>query len=179
VRRFLPLVLRTVGVIICLSAAIVALFLRTVDKDLPPCSVTTEFFPCGNQIDYRIWLRIGFLGAGVGVSIALFILARRIERRLGTQRPIPTEVDVLVTDGDDALIARGAHLRGERPTPIARLTLSGGAVLRENIWPTESDLGSPVILPGGEIGLLTSWWNEDDGSAWRWTIELSNHRDVD
>lgn len=92
---------------------------------------------------------------------------------------LPTEVDVLVTDGDDALIARGARLRGERPTPIARLTLSGGAVLRENIWPTESDLGSPVILPGGEIGLLTSWWNEDDGSAWRWTIELSNHRDVD
>jgi hypothetical protein len=32
-----------------------------------------------------------------------------------------------------------------------------------------------VILPGGEIGILTAWWNADDGSEWRWSIELRNH----
>lgn len=89
---------------------------------------------------------------------------------------LPTEVDVWVTDDDDVLIAAATRLRGEQSTPIARLTLSDGKVLRDNVWPQDSDLGCPVILPGGEIGLLTSWWNEDDGSSWRWTIELSNHR---
>ena len=52
--RFLPFVLRTVAVIVCLGAAMAALFLRTGESDLPPCSVTTEFSPCGHQTDYRM-----------------------------------------------------------------------------------------------------------------------------
>jgi hypothetical protein len=42
------------------------------------------------------------------------------------------------------------------------------------VWPSEDDLGTPVILPGGEVGILTAWWHEGDRSAWRWSIELSN-----
>jgi hypothetical protein len=33
-----------------------------------------------------------------------------------------------------------------------------------------------VVLPGGEAGVLTAWWNAEDGSAWRWSVEFSNRR---
>ncbi len=26
-------------------------------------------------------------------------------------------------------------------------------------------------------GLLTAWWNADDGSSWRWSVEFYNHRE--
>ena len=58
---------------------------------------------------------------------------------------------------------------------MSRLTI-GDTRDRENIWPTDDDFGTPVILPGGEIGVLTAWWNAEDESEWRWSIELSNHR---
>jgi hypothetical protein len=32
-----------------------------------------------------------------------------------------------------------------------------------------------VILPGGEAGILKSWWHADDHSEWRWQIEFYNH----
>jgi hypothetical protein len=52
----------------------------------------------------------------------------------------------------------------------------GGRIERENVWPTDADIGGLVILPGGEIGELLSWWNAEDGSAWRWRVEFSNER---
>ncbi|MEP7060144.1 MAG: hypothetical protein ABI828_05380 [Actinomycetota bacterium] len=27
---------------------------------------------------------------------------------------------------------------------------------------------------GGEVGILRSWWNAEDGSQWTWTVELHN-----
>jgi hypothetical protein len=33
-----------------------------------------------------------------------------------------------------------------------------------------------VILPGGEAGILTSWWHAPDHSQWRWQLELSNRQ---
>jgi hypothetical protein len=55
------------------------------------------------------------------------------------------------------------------------LNAKGASITREDRWPAESDLGALVLLPGGEVGTLTSWWNADDGSEWRWQIELYNH----
>ena len=37
------------------------------------------------------------------------------------------------------------------------------------------DLGRLVILPGGEAGILKSWWHADDHSEWRWQLEFYNH----
>ena len=89
----------------------------------------------------------------------------------------PDTLAVTVRQGDDRVIARGEPLRREGPyLPMTRLTLSGDAVTREDRWPTESDLGALVILPGGEVGVLTAWWNAPDGSAWRWSVEFSNAR---
>jgi hypothetical protein len=89
---------------------------------------------------------------------------------------LPEKVDVVVRDGSERVVARGEGLGGEEPTPMARLRIDGDRVTRESLWPTEQDQGSPVLLPGGEIGVLTSWWNAADHSSWRWQLELSNSR---
>ncbi len=79
--------------------------------------------------------------------------------------------------GDDRVVARGEALAAPAATcPMTRLALEGEAITREDRWPTEADLGTVVILPGGEAGILTAWWNEEDGSAWRWSVEFSNRR---
>jgi hypothetical protein len=90
---------------------------------------------------------------------------------------LPRKVSVTVRQGDDRVLGRGEGLtRGGRFVPMTRLRLDGDAVTREDRWPTESDLGGIVILPGGEAGVLTAWWNANDGSAWRWSVEFSNRR---
>ncbi|HEX9374274.1 MAG TPA: hypothetical protein VF897_24885 [Roseiflexaceae bacterium] len=67
-------------------------------------------------------------------------------------------------------------LRRTDDTPIARLTRRGRQVEREDIWPGAADIGHPVILPGGEVGMLTAWWNDERRQEWRWSIELYNHK---
>lgn len=90
---------------------------------------------------------------------------------------VPIRVSVTVRQGDDQVIARGEALeRSGNYLPMTRLALEGAAVTREDRWPTSADLGAIVILPGGEAGVLTAWWNAEDGSAWRWSVEFSNRR---
>jgi hypothetical protein len=89
----------------------------------------------------------------------------------------PPTLSVAVRDSDEQLIARGEGLarKGER-LPMTRLWIDGHAIHREDRWPTPTDLGIPVLLPGGEVGILTAWWHADDGSEWRWSVEFYNHR---
>jgi hypothetical protein len=90
----------------------------------------------------------------------------------------PDRLAVTVRSGDDRVTARGEPLeRQGRGYPMTRLSVEGDAVKREDRWPTDADLGALVILPGGEVGVLTAWWNAEDGSAWRWSVEFSNRRD--
>lgn len=88
----------------------------------------------------------------------------------------PPVLTVTVRDGEGHVLAVGKDLAATGDTPIARLTRRGGTVTREDIWPAEADLGQLVLLPGGEVGTLTQWWHAEDHSAWRWQIELYNHR---
>lgn len=88
---------------------------------------------------------------------------------------LPERVTVTVSDEDGTVVAKGEEVSGGEPRPMARLWLRGDRVERENVWPDKSDLGRPVILPGGEVGVLKHWENDDDGSAWRWQVEFSNH----
>jgi hypothetical protein len=90
---------------------------------------------------------------------------------------LPRKVSVTVRQGDDRVLARGEGLvRAGHHLPMTRLRLEGDAVDREDRWPTDADLGEIVILPGGEAGILKAWWNAEDGSAWRWSVEFSNRR---
>jgi hypothetical protein len=88
--------------------------------------------------------------------------------------PAILRVDVL--DDHGALLARSDRLQRTAETPVARLRRQSGRIERMDIWPVEDDIGLPVILAGGEVGILTAWWNDHDRQAWRWSVELYNHK---
>lgn len=88
----------------------------------------------------------------------------------------PESLRVEVRDDDGNQIAFADGLKQTNDRPIARLTRSNGKITRLDLWPTDDDIGLPVILPGGEVGILKSWWNADDGSEWRWSVEFYNQR---
>jgi hypothetical protein len=82
-------VLRAVAIGIVVGACLTALVLRTGEEDLVPCSLFTEFTPCGHQTDYRIPTRIGIVALGVVFTAVLFRLARRLDERT----TLPTRSD--------------------------------------------------------------------------------------
>ena len=88
----------------------------------------------------------------------------------------PGRMNVEVSDEAGNRVATGSKLKCSEHSPMALLTIAGDAIKREQIWPTDEHLGLPVILPGGEVGLLTAWWNAEDHSAWKWSVEFSNSR---
>jgi len=57
---------------------------------------------------------------------------------------------------------------------MSYLVRRGNIITLEDGWPTEQDIGRVVILPGGEAGILKSWWNADDRREWRWQVEFYN-----
>src|SRR5690606_30803115 len=77
----------------------------------------------------------------------------------------PPSLRVEILDEDTgALLAKGDHLeRQGKRFPMGRLIREGDAVRREDGWPGPDDIGRPVILPGGEVGILKEWWNAVDG----------------
>ena len=88
----------------------------------------------------------------------------------------PETLRVDIVDDAGRLLARGDRLQRTAETPIARLTRRGQKIEREDIWPGKHDIGRPVILAGGEVGILTAWWNDEGQQEWRWSIELYNHK---
>ena len=88
----------------------------------------------------------------------------------------PDAITVAVRSEDGRLLAQGEGLERTLQSPVCRLTRTGDRVTREDIWPGADDIGTPILLPGGEVGILKSWWNAPDQMEWRWQIELYNHR---
>ena len=86
----------------------------------------------------------------------------------------PEFITVEVTDEDGDRLAFGKDLKQTQDSPICRLAREGDRVLREDIWPTEVDFGKPVMLPGGEVGILLEWHNASDHTDWRWKLEFYN-----
>jgi hypothetical protein len=88
----------------------------------------------------------------------------------------PQSLRVEVRDDAGRLLAYGDQLQRTADRPMARLRRTGASITREDLWPAAEDIGRPVILAGGEIGILRAWWNAEDGSEWRWQLEFYNHR---
>jgi hypothetical protein len=86
----------------------------------------------------------------------------------------PDFVTVEVRDVSGRRLAIGKDLQRTLQSPVCRLTRNGDSISREDIWPVETDHGLPILLPGGEVGILKSWWNAPDRKEWRWQIELYN-----
>jgi hypothetical protein len=72
-------IIRILAVAIVLGAFLTALVLQTGEEDLVPCSLFTEFTPCGHRTDYRIPLRIGIVAVGILAAVLLFRFARRLD----------------------------------------------------------------------------------------------------
>jgi hypothetical protein len=87
----------------------------------------------------------------------------------------PPDLTVEVYNESGERTAYGKDLESTQDTPMARLTIRGGEITREDIWPEDKDIGRIVILPGGEAGVLKEWWNAEDHSEWRWQVEFYNH----
>ena len=88
----------------------------------------------------------------------------------------PEKITVEVHDDNGAVLAKGADLPRTANTPMARLRRQGDHVTREDMWPTEAEYGMPVLLAGGEVGILQRWWNDPEEQQWRWSVEFYNHR---
>ncbi len=90
----------------------------------------------------------------------------------------PDSINVEVRMGDGTFVARGENLKRtlSHYSPITKLTCKGSQIEREDLWPTENDLNKPVILPGGEVGIMKAWWHASDYSEWRWQVEFYNHK---
>jgi hypothetical protein len=88
----------------------------------------------------------------------------------------PPSLTVEIRSENGSRLAYGQDLPQTADRPMARLTRRGKRIVRQDLWPTQKDIGQVVILPGGEVGILIQWWNAEDGSEWRWQIEFYNHR---
>src|SRR5947209_2012084 len=83
----------------------------------------------------------------------------------------PEKLTVEVRTEGGRRLAYGADLARTADRPMARLTRKGKLIARKDVWPAKEDIGRPVILPGGEVGILREWWNAKDGGEWRWQVE--------
>ena len=89
----------------------------------------------------------------------------------------PRALSIEVRDEAGKRIAFAERLeRAGAYFPMTRIRRQGDSFVREDEWPRPEDIGRVVLLPGGEAGELKAWWNADDGSEWRWTVEFYNHR---
>jgi hypothetical protein len=86
----------------------------------------------------------------------------------------PDVITVEVFDERGHRLAYGKDLERTQNSPICRICRDGSTVLREDTWPVQADIGSVVMLPGGEVGLLKSWWHAEDRQEWRWQVEFYN-----
>ncbi len=89
---------------------------------------------------------------------------------------VPDVITVEVSSREGQRLAYGRQLERTLDSPMCRLSRHGERITREDIWPTEADYGTPVLLPGGEAGILLSWWNAADRKEWRWQVEFYNSR---
>jgi len=88
----------------------------------------------------------------------------------------PPSLTVEIRSDKGRRLAYGQDLAQTADRPMAILTRRENRVTRQDRWLTQKDIGQCVLLPGGEVGVLIQWWNAENGSEWRWQIELYNHR---
>jgi hypothetical protein len=128
----------------------------------------------GTRSDLQTWEAWYPEAASTGLLVAR---ARIDPTTVAWLHAAPKRLAVIVRDGDDRPIASADGLpRSGDYLPMTRLEITGETLVRQDRWPIPADLGSIVILPGGEAGVLQAWWNAEDGSEWRWSVEFRNQR---
>lgn len=87
----------------------------------------------------------------------------------------PAQAQVEIIDEEDRVVARGEIERTSEYSPMTLVEMDGDTLSRREVWPDEGYYGMPVILAGGEVGILQHWEHADDRRWWRWVVEFSNH----
>jgi hypothetical protein len=87
----------------------------------------------------------------------------------------PARASVEVAEDGGGVLARGDLDREGEYSPMTLLELEGDRLRRSEIWPDDGCHGLPVLLAGGEVGILERWHHSEDRSWWRWSVEFSNH----
>jgi len=72
-------------------------------------------------------------------------------------------------------VARASLSRSGDYSPMTLIELDGTEMRRSEVWPAGDLHGLPVLLAGGEVGILQNWQHAADHSWWRWSVEFSNH----
>jgi hypothetical protein len=111
-----------------------------------------------------------------GLEFACCTTAGGIDRVLVHAAPPRLSVEVRTADGD--LVVRADADREGDYSPMTLLTRDGGSLTRAEVWPTADHHGLPVLLAGGEAGVLQAWRHAGDRSWWRWSVEFANHVDA-
>ena len=88
----------------------------------------------------------------------------------------PAQLALTVVADDDTVVTQADADRDGACSPITLLELDGGRVRRTEARPGPELYGLPVLLPGGQVGVLTAWEHAHDRSGWRWSVEFSDHR---
>lgn len=127
----------------------------------------------GDQV-WELW----FPGAGAtGLAFARALVAADAAAGRVLVHAAPSPLDVVVRDAvSGAPLAQARALERHEPGPMATLVVEDDRVRLLDGWPTDEDLGRLVILPGGETGVLRSWWHAEDRSEWTWQVEFHNAR---
>jgi hypothetical protein len=112
-------------------------------------------------------------GAMNGLEFARYTTATGFSKVLIHAAPGHAHVEII--DGDDRVVARADLNRAGEYTPMTLVELHGSTLRRSEVWPAEEHYGLPVLLAGGEAGVLQAWQHAEDRSWWRWLVEFSNH----
>jgi hypothetical protein len=112
-------------------------------------------------------------GAMNGLEFCRCTTAGDFERVLVHAAPEKAKVEII--DADDRVVARADLQREGEYSPMTLLEVDGSVLRRSEVWPTQDLYGLPVLLAGGEVGLLRDWQHGPDYSWWRWSVEFSNH----
>lgn len=86
----------------------------------------------------------------------------------------PPVLTAEIHEANGRRLAYGKDLEATASTPICLLQLRNGTVDRQDIWPDATHHELPVLLPGGEVGILKSWWHAEDKKEWRWQVAFYN-----
>ena len=66
----------------------------------------------------------------------------------------PADAEVRIIDGDDTVVARADLQRTGDYSPMTLIELDSSAMRRSEVWPDADLCGVPVLLAGGEVGVL-------------------------
>jgi hypothetical protein len=122
----------------------------------------------GNLEYWEVWYPAA---AATGLHIARGLLDTTDNLLL---HAAPDVITVEVKNQDGVRLAYGKDLRRTETSPMCRLQRKDTAVSRQDFWPSAEDIGSIVLLPGGEAGVLKEWWQANDKKEWRWQVEFYN-----